>query len=164
MYIYHDTPVRVEREESGNDHCASKGSVFNLAALVNSEGNAVDPRHSGELLDNSSGRKIIYAVSMDFVVHIAFDGVRGTVDAVKHETLFHNANVAAAGEVSFLMGRVSGINDHSGSYGTFGKLASDPAFARAIRRGFSRTRVSMDQSVQKDLRKHGRFGSTAVVR
>lgn len=104
------------------------------------------------LLDNSAGPKIIYAISPEFVVHIAFDGVRGAADAVKHETLFHNANVAAAGEVSFLMGRVAAINDHSGSYGTFGKLESDPAFARAVRLGFSRTLVLMNESVPETIR------------
>jgi hypothetical protein len=97
-------------------------------------------------------RRSIYAVSTTLVVHIAFDGVRGATDAVKHETLFHNANVAAAGEVSFVMGRVSNLNDHSGSYGTFGKLASDPAFARAVRLGFSRTLVLMDKSVLENIR------------
>lgn len=104
------------------------------------------------MLDNSAGPKIIYVVSTTFMVHIAFDGVRGATDAVKHETLFHNANVAAAGEVSFVMGRVSSLNDHSGSYGTFGKLATDPAFARAVRLGFSRTHVLMDESVAEKIR------------
>jgi hypothetical protein len=108
---------------------------------VNANGEAVHPNLSGELLDNSKGPKIIYAVSEELVVHIAFDGVRGLAGAVKHETLFHNANVAAAGEVSFVMGRVAKINDHSGSYCTFGKLQSDPDFARAVRLGFSRTLV-----------------------
>jgi len=152
MYIYHDTAVRVERERNGHDHCASKGSVFDLADLVNDRGEAVDPRHPGVLLDNSAGPKIIYAVSTELVVHIAFDGVRGAADAVKHETLFHNANVEAAGEVSFLMGRVSGINDHSGSYRTFGMLASDLKFRRALRFGFSGAGVLMVPSVEKTLR------------
>ena len=152
MYNYHDTPVRLERERKGHDHCASKGAVFNLATLVNAEGEALDPRHRSELLDNSRGPKIIYAVSTELVVHIAFDGVRGTADAVKHETLFHNANVAAAGEVSFVMGRISEINDHSGSYRTYGKLASDAAFARAVRLGFSRTHVLMDESARETIR------------
>jgi hypothetical protein len=71
---------------------------------------------------------------------------------VKHETLFHNANVAAAGEVSFVMGRLASINDHSGSYGTFGELESDPAFARAVRLGFSRTLVLMNDSVPENIR------------
>jgi hypothetical protein len=152
MYIYQDTPIRVERERKGLDHCASQGSVFDLATLVNSEGKAVHPTNPGVLLDNSDGPRIIYAVSSDLVVRIAFDGVRGAADAVKHETLFHNANVAAAGEVSFVMGRVSSINDHSGSYGTYGKLASDTAFTRAVRLGFSRTQVLMDESVPENIR------------
>jgi hypothetical protein len=151
MYIYHDTVIRLERERKGHDHCGSKGAVFDLARLVNGEGKAVDPRRPGVLLDNSAGPRIIYAVSTDLLVHIAFDGIRGAADAVKHETLFQNANVEAAGEVSFVMGRVSGINDHSGSYGTFGKLVSDRAFARAVWRGFSRTRVLMKPSVERNL-------------
>lgn len=152
MYIYHDTAIRRDRERKGQDHCASKGSVFDLATVVNTRGEAVHPAHPGVLLDNSAGPTIIFAVSKALVVRIAFDGVRGAADAVKHETLFHNANVAAAGEVSFVMGRVSSINDHSGSYGTFGKLASDPAFARAVRLGFSRTLVLMDESVPENIR------------
>jgi hypothetical protein len=152
MYFYQDTPVRIERERKGRDHCASKGSVFDLASLVSSGGEAVHPTNPGVLLDNSAGPRIIYAVSTDLVVHIAFDGIRGAADAVKHETLFQNANVEAAGEVSFVMGRVSDINDHSGSYRTFGKLASDPTFARAVWRAFSNTRVLIDPSVQKKMR------------
>jgi hypothetical protein len=152
MYNYHDMPVRVDREKKGLDHCASKGSVFNLATLVNGRGEATDPRNPRVLLDNSAGPTIIYAVSSHFVVHIAFDGVRGTPNAVKHETLFQNANVAAAGEVFFIMGRVSDINDQSGSYGTLGMLESDPAFAAAVRLGLSRAGVSMDRSVRKKLR------------
>jgi hypothetical protein len=151
MYNYHDTPVRLEREQKGLDHCASKGSVFNLATLVNERGEAVDPRNPSVLLENSTGPKIIYAVSSELVVHIAFDGVRGAAHAVKHETLFHNANVEAAGEVSFLMGQVSAVNDHSGSYRTFGKLASDLKFRRALRFGFSRAGVLMVPSVAKTL-------------
>lgn len=152
MYVYQDTLVRYEREQKGQDHCGSRGPIFDLATLVNTKGEAVHPTHPGVLLDNSAGPKIIYAVSAALVVHLAFDGVRGAVDAVKHETLFHNANVAAAGEVSFAMERVSSINDHSGSYGTFGRLASDPAFARAVRLGFSRTLVLMDESVRETIR------------
>jgi hypothetical protein len=155
MYFYHDSPVRIERERKGLDHCTSKGPVFKLAELVTDRGEAADPRTAGKLLDNSRGPTIIYAISAELVVHIAFDGVRGTSNAVKHETLFHNANVAAAGEVSFVMGRVSGINDRSGSYATEGMLVLDPAFARAVRLGFSRARVLMDPSVQKGLRLHG---------
>jgi len=153
MYIYHDTEIRRDRERKGHDHCASKGSVFDLATLVNTRGEAVHPAHPEVLLDNSAGPKIIYAVNTALVVRIAFDGVRGAADAVKHETLFHNANVAAAGEVSFVMGRVASLNDHSGSYGTFGKLVSDPAFARAVRLGFSRTLVLMDKSVLENLKR-----------
>jgi hypothetical protein len=152
MYIYHDTAVRLERERKGHDHCGSTGSVFDLATLVNAHGEAVHPDRPEVLLDNSAGPKIIYAVSIELVVHIAFDGIRGAANAVKHETLFHNANVAAAGEVSFVMGRISDINDHSGSYGTFGKLESDPAFARAVRLGFSRTLVLMNESVPENIR------------
>lgn len=156
MYSYQDTVVRLERERNGRDHCASKGSVFDLAALVNDLGEALDPGRTGALLDNSGGPTIIYAVSTRFVVRIAFDGVRGTADAVKHETLFENANVAAAGEVSFVMGRVSALNDHSGSYGTFGKLESDPAFARAVRVGLTRTDVLIDDSIALKIGLHRR--------
>lgn len=37
MYAYHDTAVRLERERNGRDHCASKGHVFDPAALVNTK-------------------------------------------------------------------------------------------------------------------------------
>ena len=51
---------------------------------------------------------------------------------MKHETLFHNANVRAAGELEVVDGMIVNVNDHSGSYGTVGKLQTDRRFAMAV--------------------------------
>lgn len=65
-------------------------------------------------------------------MHVGYDGRRGEANAVKHETLFHNADVLAAGEIKVTNGVVVGLNDKSGSYRTMGRLQTDRRFARAI--------------------------------
>lgn len=156
MYSYHDTAIRAERLVKGTDHCASRGEVFELRKLVNDRGLATDPRDPESLFDRREGETVIYAVSDEFVVHIGFDGVRGSPDAVKHETLFHNANVRAAGEVVFRAGRVLELNDRSGSYGTYGMLFADPELGEAVLKAFERSGVRMSSAVSKLLRKLGK--------
>lgn len=153
MYNYHDSPVRTERLSAGTDHCDSKGKVFPLLRLVNTRGEVVDPCLDGVLLDTENGENVIYAVSGELDVHIGIDGTRGVPDAVKHETLFHNANVRAAGEIVFRQGKVVALNDHSGSYGTYGMLATDPEFAEAVVAGFEKAGVAMRQSLRNSLKK-----------
>lgn len=65
-------------------------------------------------------------------MRVGFDGQRGSPDAVKHETLFHNEDVRAAGELDVRAGVISKVNDHSGSYGTYGMLGTDSEFASAV--------------------------------
>src|ERR1041385_1336527 len=68
----------------------------------------------------TSAPVLIYAVDTKFSIHVGFDGIRGQSTAVKHETLFHNADVRAAGELEVFEGMIVTVNDHSGSYGTAG--------------------------------------------
>jgi hypothetical protein len=146
LYNYHDSAVRLEREKKGHDHCQSQGSVYELSKIVE-DGLAIDPMDQSRLLDSKASGTIIYAVNDQLTVHIGFDGVRGQADAVKHETLFHNANVRAAGEVQFRRGKVSAVNDHSGSYGTYGKLVLDADFRDAVRTGFERSGILIQKNV-----------------
>jgi len=90
------------------------------------------------------------------VCHIAFDGLRGQPGAVKHETLFHNGDVLAAGELEVRRGIIVGLNDHSGSYGTYGKLDSDPAFAAAVVRALDLSGVAMVAELDRKLREKSR--------
>jgi hypothetical protein len=75
---------------------------------------------------------LIYAVDVNFEIRAGFDGIRGEENAVKHETLFHNADVRAAGEMAVVGGIIVSVNDFSGSYRTAGKLETDRRFAEAV--------------------------------
>ncbi|HYM62682.1 MAG TPA: hypothetical protein VEZ11_17490 [Thermoanaerobaculia bacterium] len=135
MFRYRDT-IRKGRLAKQTDHCGSDGPVFDLAELT-VNGRVRDPWDRRRLLTTRGSarladRVLIYAVAADLQVHVGFDGVRGTTGAVKHETLFHNAAVRAAGEIVIVEGVVQSVNDHSGSYRTHGKMAADPGFARAV--------------------------------
>jgi hypothetical protein len=79
-----------------------------------------------------SKRALIYAVDENFVIRVALDGVRGMPNAVKHETLFHNADVRAAGELEVVDGVIVEVGDVSGTYGTPGRIQTDPLFASAV--------------------------------
>jgi hypothetical protein len=109
MYDYHNTDTRAERLAKGSDHCGTAGPVYDLARLVRRD-RVEDPHLSGDLTTTPE-RRLIYAVSSDLRVHVGFDGNRGTPHAVKHETLFHNDPVEAAGEIQFADGVVVEIND-----------------------------------------------------
>src|SRR4051794_13752502 len=102
MFKY-DPIKEASRQTKGEDHCASTGPVFQLGMLVRG-GLIRDPSDVATALTvgRSVGKRkvaFIYAVDENFTVHVALDGVRGTQNAVKHETLFHNADVRAAGEL-----------------------------------------------------------------
>lgn len=136
MFKYQDTLIREERLARQTDHCSSNGLVSDLAHLT-VKGRVRDPHDRRGLLTiggsaRLAGRVLIYAVDADLQVHVAFDGLRGTTTAVKHETLFHNADVQAAGEIVIVDGIVQSVNDHSGSYRTHGQMEVDPAFAQAV--------------------------------
>ncbi|HVR41598.1 MAG TPA: hypothetical protein VMU84_21055 [Thermoanaerobaculia bacterium] len=133
MFKY-DRFNEASRKAKGQDHCASQGQVFDLRGLL-ANGLIHDPAGmplSAGTAIASVERKLIYAVDENFAIHVGFDGVRGTLDAVKHETLFHNADVRAAGELEVEAGVIIGVNDVSGTYRTAGRLRADPLFADAV--------------------------------
>lgn len=135
MFNYHDSVVRRERLAKRTDHCDSHGEVHSLADLV-FDGRIVDPVSKRPLTTRrstgSQRRVLIYAVDTNFDMHVGFDGIRGQENAVKHETLFHNADVRAAGELQVVGGIIVKVNDFSGSYRTVGKLDTDRRFAEAV--------------------------------
>jgi hypothetical protein len=150
MYDYHNTETRAERLAIGRDHCDSDGAVYDLARLVSGE-LVVDPEGRGNLT-TTADRRLIYAVSEDLRVHVSFDGQRGTQHAVKHETLFHNAPVEAAGEMELLDGVVTAITDQSGSYGTTDLLGADRRMARAVLRALQAAQVPLTEAVVDSLK------------
>jgi hypothetical protein len=90
-------------------------------------------------------------------MNVSLDGYRGSDNAVKHETLFHNAAVLAAGELEVLDGIIVGINDHSGTYRTYGMLDNDPSFAETVLKALERAEVPVDPQLRRQLeRKAGR--------
>ena len=151
MYNYHDTAIRKERVRLGTDHCDSDGPVFELDALLR-DGLLWDPRHPEVLLE-SERSTIIFAIGDAHRFRIGFDGMRGHPSAVKHETLFHNANVLAAGELHVKSGVIVDLNDHSGSYRTYGKLDADPGFARALLEAAGLLGVPMSDRLRRKLRR-----------
>ncbi len=156
MYHYHDTAIRDERVRRGTDHCDSDGQVFELSSLVRRR-LLYDPRDTNALLHSSAQTSaIIFAVDYTHRFHLGFDGRRGQASAVKHETLFHNANVLAAGELHVSDGIIEDINDHSGSYGTYGKLDSDRGFARAVLRAVDLTGAQLTNPLRRKLERRSR--------
>lgn len=131
-------------------------------------GHIVDPQHLGNNLStpevirsfddappfgSGPGRTFIFAVNTDCEIRVAADGVRAAAGAIKHETLFHNADVLAAGEIHIRDGIIAGLNDHSGSYGTVGRLETDPAFATALLDAFARNNLPVDPALIEELRR-----------
>ncbi len=143
---YHDYSKRQERLERRICRCGSDGTVYNLRSLI-SDGIILDPRQKAtplttpyvkrergdpEPAGSGYGRTFIFAINGNLDIHVAPDSDRIIENAVKHETLFKNANVVAAGEICFRDGKVYDINDHSGSYNTDSKLVDDPRFSNSI--------------------------------
>ena len=103
------------------------------------------PPLANRYLEPSDEPVFIFAVDRHYRVRIAVDGDRpGDANAVKHETLFHNASVRAAGEIEITNGLVTNINDLTGSYRLRGYLESDPDFAGAVLRSFSDNSIPVD--------------------
>jgi hypothetical protein len=145
MYDYHNTDTRAERLAANRDHCGTPGPIYELARL-HARGRIDDPERGGPLT-TADDRRLIYAVDADLRVHVGFDGDRGTLNAVKHETLFHNAPVEAAGELEVADGIVVSINDHSGSYGTIGMMRVDRRMPRAVLVAMRRAKVPLSEAV-----------------
>ncbi|MGH9419750.1 MAG: hypothetical protein ACRD3J_07250 [Thermoanaerobaculia bacterium] len=131
MFKY-DRLKEASRRAKHEDHCGSNGPVFQLGSLI-ADGLIRNPNdRSRTLTAGASVGKLIYAVDQNFAIHVGFDGVRGTPGAVKHETLFHNADVRAAGELEVEAGVIVEVGDISGTYGTPGMIQIDPLFAEAV--------------------------------
>lgn len=132
MYDYHESSKRRDRELSGTDRCGSTGPTYSLSQLVLAR-RMTDPQSNQPLSPSSP---FIYAVAESGEIRVAPDGDRDTPNSVKHETLFHNAPVRAAGEIHIRDGQIIHVNDHSGSYQTYGALHANPAFAQARLQAF----------------------------
>jgi hypothetical protein len=150
MYDYHNTEIRAERLDANRDHCASTGPVYDLAHLVSAD--RVRNPERGGTLTTTGDRRLIYAIDADLRIHVGFDGDRGTANAVKHETLFHNAPVEAAGEMQVADGIVVSINDRSGSYGTTGLMRVDRRMARTVLAAMRLAKVPMTEAVVDSLK------------
>jgi len=155
MYVYHGSSIQKARVKSGTDHCGSEGTVYRLQDLLSSAV-IIDPRNGSKPL--TAGRNsrppapvLIYAVDRNLELHVAFDGIRGNADAVKHETLFHNADVEAAGEMQVRRGIIFAVNDLSGSYRTAGRLGEDRRFARAVLAAIDRIAAPLAWSERRRL-------------
>ena len=164
MYSYHGTSQHRTRLADGRCRCESQGRVHRLDALL-SRGLILAPpaladplstpqirrlRSDPEPIGAGYGRTFIFAINEELEICIAADNDRQLHNAVKHETLFHNANVLAAGEICIQNGIILNINDHSASYSTIGKLEADPAFAQAVLGAIARHAFPLDPQL-KDL-------------
>jgi hypothetical protein len=145
LYQYHGTLVHEKRLSDGICRCQSTGVVFNAKDLIRN-GLIFEPLafayplntpriktlSNPDLIIEGNAKPFIYAVSLELDLHVAPDGNRPTDNSVKHETLFHNEHVLAAGEIWIRDGIIAGMNDYSGSYGTRGEMETNPAFAKAV--------------------------------
>ena len=158
MYEYEGGRIQAERLAAGKDHCASSGPVFEISTLVVA-GRIIDPDDREKPLTTRStrfSRVMIYAVDGKYQMNGAVDPVRGTPNAVKHETLFHNAPVLAAGEVDVDDGIIVGVNDRSGTYQTRGMLDFDSSFANAVARAITDANVPIAPTTMSLLKKKAR--------
>lgn len=136
MFRYEGSPIQQRRLANHEDHCTSTGVTYDLRELVQ-DGFLMEPGKSGLRLTvgrsvGKRNRVLIYAVSETHQMRVGFDTARGKRDAVKHETLHHNADVRAAGELEVDRGIIVEVGDVSGSYGTSGRIQTDPEFVKAV--------------------------------
>lgn len=165
MFTYHDSRINKTRLKQGMCRCSSEGTTYELSGYVIRE-KIVDPRDRRKLLSTAKiqtnlseplpigagiGKTFIYAVSKDLFIRIAPDGNRKQKGSVKHETLFHNADVLAAGEIWIKNGVVCDVNDLSGSYRTAGKLEVVPQFAKSVLAAFNKSSVPIEQALRDRL-------------
>jgi hypothetical protein len=155
-YSYDGGPVWADRIEKAKDHCGSAGPVFELSTLIVG-GTIRNPADRTEALSTkrtgtpSTSRVLIYAVDGKYQINVAVDGVRGSTHAVKHETLFHNAEVLAAGEMDVIEGTIIAVNDHSGTYVTHGLMDLDPTFSEAVLTALDRIGAPIDPRERRRL-------------
>jgi hypothetical protein len=84
-------------------------------------------------------------------MNVAPDGDRPTHNSVKHETLFHNRDVLAAGEICIQNGQIVDLNDCSASYGTYGELEATPQFADVVLSVVTQHHLPMSDLLKHDL-------------
>lgn len=145
-YRYHGSLEHQDRLRHGRDHCKTEGPVHDVATLV-CNGLARSPGTTDLLTTPAMNAEgiYIYAVGLSGEMRVAADGGdRSRPHAIKHETLYHNDDVMAAGEVVFRDGVVVDLNDKSGSYRTFGEMRVNPDFCKAVLDALERTRVTLD--------------------
>lgn len=136
-YRYQGTRTQAWRLERGLDHCPDTPAIYDLAALVNG-GLIMDPGNPTSALSTpalaaDAGGKWIYAVRQG-ALNVAPDGNRADPPPVaKHETLFNNADVDAAGELRVEAGVVTDINDLSGGYNTANEMGNIGPIGRSFR-------------------------------
>lgn len=162
-YDYHNSPSRLEREGLGICRCASPtdGRVYELTELIR-DGVIMDPglidtplttQFAPATRSESIGlpTRYIYAISTSLEMRIAPDGTRTEHNAVKHESLFHNDVVLAAGELGFENGLLASLNDHSGSYETDGELEANSDFVVAVLRAVLLNEIPITESLLSQL-------------
>jgi hypothetical protein len=143
-----------DRESRGLDRCGSAGAarVLDLARLAR-DGRAIDPGTSLPLTTPplESADVWIFAVR-EGRLRLAQDGgsrMGGNLppDAIKHETLFANLPVNAAGEIQFRDGQVIGINTQSGTY----PFTFDADFKGAILEAIMQSGVAIHPTLRSRL-------------
>lgn len=157
MHKYHGTPLHSDRVLKGICRCGSGARSYDSSEIL-TDGRVRDPRDGLSMLTSDPiGRgptrsyMFIYAVNAEHRIRFAPDGNRNAADSVKHETLFTNADVLAAGEIQFTDGVVTDINDLSGSYGTQSVMESDPTFARDLLAALERAGIPVSSVVAARL-------------
>lgn len=143
-----------DRVAKGLDRCGSAGAsrVQDLAALSR-DGLAMDPRTGLPLTtpDLGSAEVWIFAVREGHL-RLAQDGgsrLSGNLplDAIKHETLFANKPVNAAGEIQFRDGKVCDVNPHSGTY----PFTFDADFRGAVLEAITQAGIDVTPSLRARL-------------
>ncbi len=165
MYEYHGSSQHKERLEQSRCRCASTGTVYKLTECIE-DGIILDPRKKTRPLSTATirknrtetdpvgsgyGKTFIFAVDKNLDVHVAPDSDRDESNSVKHETLFHNEHVLAAGEICIVEGKIVALNDISGSYKTDGELEGTPAFATAVLEAVAQHGLPLDELLKERL-------------
>jgi hypothetical protein len=155
MYEYEQTSTQEGRLAEGRDRCGSKYKEYDLVELVRARC-ICDPRDRRRRLTTAPigstiPNKFIFAVDVSYRLRLWEDGERSSPGSVKHESLFHNAPVRAAGELQIVDGEVVNVNDQSGTYGTRGALDSDLSFRTAVREALESAGASYSERVHQLL-------------
>ena len=168
-YNYDGSTRNDERLKQNICRCGSeeRGRVFNLRRLIAKGGKIYSPMDMTLPLctpevkkspsapippDGGYGKTFIFAIDRNLEIHVAADCDRLEPNAVKHETLFHNADVLAAGEICIKNGVVVALNDHSNTYQTYGSLENKADFAKAVLDAFQKHSVPVDSGLKTKLK------------